>query len=257
MFDLTAYLIGLGVLIVVATLVWVVSLVLRDASIVDLVWSVLFFVAVVTFALTTGAPAGSRRWLVIILVGLWALRLTSYLTWRNWGEPEDYRYQEMRRNAGAGFPLRSLFSVFWLQAGLAWIVSAPLLAAVDGEPALGFLDLIGLVLWAVGLFFETAGDAQLARFKADPGNAGKVMDRGLWRYTRHPNYFGDFLVWWGFFAIGLAAGGWWSIYGPAVMSFLLLRVSGVAMLEKTISTRRPGYEEYVRSTNAFFPGPKS
>lgn len=117
-------------------------------------------------------------------------------------------------------------------------------------------DFLGVAVWAVGFFFESVGDLQLARFKADPVNAGKVLDRGVWRYTRHPNYFGDFMIWWGFYLFAVATGASWTVFGPLLMSVLLLRVSGVALLEKKLTRSRAGYEEYVRSTNAFFPGPK-
>jgi steroid 5-alpha reductase family enzyme len=127
---------------------------------------------------------------------------------------------------------------------------------VAGDASLGLLDGLGVVLFAVGLLFEAVGDLQLAQFKADPDNAGRVMDRGLWRWTRHPNYFGDFCVWWGFYLLALGAGAWWSIVGPLIMSFLLLRFSGVRLLERDIGERRPAYAEYVRRTNAFFPGPR-
>ena len=129
-----------------------------------------------------------------------------------------------------------------------------MLGAVAGAAPLGLLDAAGLLLWATGLFFEAVGDWQLARFKADPANRGQVMDRGLWRYTRHPNYFGDFCIWWGFYLLAASAGAWWSIPGPLLMSLLLLKVSGVSLLEKDIGERRPAYAEYVRRTNAFFPG---
>jgi steroid 5-alpha reductase family enzyme len=132
----------------------------------------------------------------------------------------------------------------------------PLVGAIAGEAPLGALDVLGVSLWAVGLFFEAVGDWQLARFKRDPANDGRVMDRGLWRSTRHPNYFGDFCVWWGLYLVALAAGAWWSIAGPLIMSFLLLRFSGVRLLERDIGERRPAYAEYARRTNAFFPGPR-
>jgi steroid 5-alpha reductase family enzyme len=162
----------------------------------------------------------------------------------------------MRAKQGPNFAIKSLGTVFTLQALLAWVVSLPLLAAVDSGNAFGALDAIGLALWAVGFVFEAGGDYQLARFKARAENRGKVMDRGLWRFTRHPNYFGDFTQWWAFFFIALAAGGWWSVVGPVVMSWLLLKVSGVTLLERTISTTRPKYADYVARTNAFFPGPR-
>jgi len=142
-----------------------------------------------------------------------------------------------------------------LQAGLAWVISLPLLAAINSTTPLGWLDALGVMLWFIGLVFEAGGDWQLSRFKGDPVNRGKVLDTGLWRYTRHPNYFGDFCVWWGFFFIALSSGAWWSVVGPLVMSILLLKVSGVALLEKDIGDRRPDYNAYIQRTNAFFPGP--
>ncbi len=254
MFDLTAYFAGLGAMSAAAVLVWVLSLARRDASIVDSLWSVFFIIGGVSYALVA-AETGPRTAIVLTLVSVWALRLAGYITWRNWGEGEDRRYQAIRARNEPNFAVKSLVIVFLLQAVLAWIVSLPLLGAITAPAPMGVLDWLGVALVVVGIFFETVGDAQLARFKADPANAGKVMDRGLWRYTRHPNYFGDFCVWWGFFVIALAAGAWWSFPGPLLMSFFLLKVSGVALLEKDISERRPKYADYVARTNAFFPGP--
>ena len=143
--------------------------------------------------------------------------------------------------------------MFGLQAVLAWIISLPLLAAANSSGPPGLLDALGAGLWALGFVFEACGDQQLAHFKADPANAGKVMDRGLWRYTRHPNYFGEFCLWWGYYALALAGGGWWSLPGPLLMSVLLLKVSGVTLLEKDIGERRPAYADYIRRTSPFFP----
>jgi steroid 5-alpha reductase family enzyme len=192
------------------------------------------------------------------LAGLWALRLAGYLLWRNAGHGEDPRYGAMRRHWGKRFPWISLATVFGLQGLLQWVVSLPLQVGVaaPGVAPLGALDVLGLALFAAGLGFETIGDLQLARFKADPANAGRVMDRGLWRYTRHPNYFGDALAHWGLFAIALATPlGWLTALSPVVMTFLLLRVSGVALLERSIGRRRPEYAEYRRRTSAFVPRP--
>lgn len=230
---------------------WIVSLAVADASIVDIVWGP-GFVVVAWIAWWVG-PADDRSTLVAVLVTVWGVRLGAYLARRNLGKGEDYRYRAMRRRHGARFPLVSLVTVFALQGALMWIVSLPVQAAAG--VGLGWLDWVGVGVWTVGLAFEAIGDSQLARFKADPVNAGQVLDTGLWRYTRHPNYFGDFCVWWGIWMVAAAGGGWWTVVGPLVMSALLIRYSGAGLLEKTIGRRRPGYEDYVRRTNAFFPGP--
>jgi len=237
--------------------IWLVSLKARDASIVDMFWG-LGFVVIAWISFFTGGGALSRRQLMVAMVTLWGLRLSAYLTRRNWGKGEDYRYQAMRQRHGDRFPIISLSRVFILQAVVLWIVSLPVQAAqVYPDPKdLGILDFIGLGVWAIGLFFESVGDAQLARFKADPTNAGKVMNRGLWRYTRHPNYFGDFMVWWGIYLVALATkSGFWTVIGPALMSFFLMRVSGVPLLEKSLRKNRPDYEAYIQQTSAFFPRP--
>jgi len=218
------------------------------------VMSAVFAVAAGAALLLSDSPAW-RAWLVLAMVGAWGLRLAVYLAWRNWGHEEDHRYRAIRLRNEPNFALKSLWLIFGFQALLAWLISLPLAGAISGNAPLGPLDVLGVALWVVGLFFEAVGDWQLARFKADPHNAGRVMDRGLWRYTRHPNYFGDFCVWWGYYLIALSTGAWWTIPGPLLMSFLLLRFSGVTLLEKDIGERRPAYADYVRRTNAFFPGP--
>jgi steroid 5-alpha reductase family enzyme len=260
---LALYLEGFAAAAVLGLLTWAVSLKLRNVSIVDSLWSLMFLLQAWIYAAggAGSAPAGPRTWLVLSLVTVWALRLSGYITWRNWGHGEDRRYQAIRARNEPGFAFKSLYLVFLLQAVLAWIIALPLLGALRpaagaGEPAaLGVLDLAGAALWLLGFLFEAGGDWQLARFKARPENHGQVMDRGFWRLTRHPNYFGEFCTWWGFYLIALAAGAWWSLPGPLLISALLLRVSGVTLLEKDIGERRPQYAEYVRRTNAFFPGP--
>jgi steroid 5-alpha reductase family enzyme len=235
---------------------WLLSLRLRNVAIVDTLWSLMFVLAACVYA-AASTPLGPRAQLLLALVTIWGLRLALYLGVRTYGHEEDRRYQKIRRRNDPGFAWKSLYLVFGLQAVLAWIISLPLLGGIVGdESPLGLLDYAGAALWLVGFYFEAVSDWQLARFKADPANAGQVMDRGLWGLTRHPNYFGDFCVWWGFGLIALAAGAWWSLLGPVLMSVLLLRVSGVTLLERDIGKRRPGYEEYIRSTNAFFPGPR-
>ena len=250
-------LLGSAIAIVGLMLVtWGFSLAWRDASIVDPVWPMGFVVVVwVTRAIADGNNV--RQWVLVALVSLWGLRLSGYLTWRKRGAPEDFRYQAMRRHYGARFPVVSLVTVFATQGVLMWIVSLPAqLGQVRSAPDLGAVAFIGIALWALGFGFEAIGDAQLARFKSDPASAGQVMDRGLWRYTRHPNYFGDACVWWGVALVAAETGlGAVGFVGAAVMSVLLVRVSGVPMLERTMAKRRPGYADYVARTSAFIPRP--
>jgi steroid 5-alpha reductase family enzyme len=254
MFDLTLWLTALAVIAVVAVAAWSYTLVNNNVGIVDVLWSLMFLVAAVVYYLGIDEPV-SRATLVLVLCTIWALRLAGYIAWRSHGEPEDHRYRTIRANNEPGFRYKSLYIVFGLQGLLAWIISLPLLAAIAADTPLGWLDMVALALWCVGMVFEAVGDYQLARFRRDPHNSGRVLDSGLWRFTRHPNYFGNFCIWWGFYLFALASGGWWAILSPLLMSVLLLKVSGVALLEKTITSRRPGYAEYVARTNAFFPGP--
>jgi len=246
---------ALGAALAMTTLVWVASLVKRDASIIDVFWGPGF--AVLGFVYFVVAEAHSpRAHLAVGLVTLWGLRLSVYILWRNWGQGEDYRYREMRERNPATFPVRSLLNVFWLQAVLLWAISTPLYQAQRRPDPVSLtpLDILGLALFLVGLAFEAGGDWQLARFKRDPGNKGKVMNRGLWRYTRHPNYFGDALLWWGLFCFAAATpGGWWTVYSPVLMTLLLMRVSGVTLLERRLQQTKPAYREYAERTNAFFP----
>jgi steroid 5-alpha reductase family enzyme len=237
------------------TAIWLVSLALRNASIVDVFWGLGFALLAALYFITADGFVG-RKILVVTLVTVWGLRLALYVLWRNWGKGEDYRYRAWREKAGEKFWWVSLFQVFLLQGALLWLISAPLLAAqFYGSPdGLTVVDLLGALLWAVGFFFEAVGDWQLAAFKADPANKGKVMQSGLWRYTRHPNYFGDATVWWGYFII--AAGtvhGLWTVFSPVLMTLLLLRVSGVALLERAQVQTKPQYRAYIESTSAFLP----
>jgi len=249
------YLIALFVILVVGVASWVLSVIKRDVSFVDSLWSLFFLVAAAVFALAA-EPLSIKGKLVLVLVAIWALRLSIYITARNWGEPEDYRYQSIRANNEPGFTFKSLYIVFGLQGVLAWLVALPLLPAITSGSAVNWIDGVAVALWLVGFVFEAGGDYQLSRFKARADSKGQVLDTGLWRYTRHPNYFGDFCIWWSFYLFAVASGGWWSILSPLLMSLLLLKVSGVAMLENTISERRPAYAKYIHRTNAFFPGPR-
>lgn len=232
---------------------WALSLRLRDSSIVDLFWGPAF--ALIAWLTVLEAGATPRGLLVSALVTAWGLRLAGYLAWRNLGHGEDRRYTAMRLRHGAAWWWRSLFIVFGLQGALAWLVSWPVRAAVTAPASpWGWPDALGVTLVVFGVSFEALGDWQLARFKSAPANQGRVMDQGLWRYTRHPNYFGDFVTWWGLGVFGLASGAWWSLLGPVVMSVLLVKVSGKELLESAMR-QRPGYAEYVARTSGFLPWP--
>ena len=246
---------GLGAILTALTLVWVLSVKLRDASIADICWGLGFVLLAGLYGLLSPTMT-SRSWLVAALVALWGARLSLHIVRRNHGKGEDPRYRAMRVAQGPAFWWRSLFTVFWLQGVLLWFVALPLLVAVRAArpAALTAVDGLGVVLFAVGFGFEVVGDAQLERFKAEPSSRGQVLDRGLWRYTRHPNYFGDAILWWGLYAIAAAApGGWLTLLSPALMTFLLMRVSGVTLLENGLKASKPGYRAYIARTPAFFP----
>ena len=253
MLDVQAWLLAGAAVAAVAVAFWVLSLIRRDVSIVDSLWSLMFLLALLVYLAAVDA-AGPRAWLVAAMVAVWALRLSIYITARNHGQPEDHRYRAIRRNNEPHFWLKSLFIVFLLQGFLAWVICLPALAAVSGQTPPGPLDFAGLALWLAGMFFEVVGDWQLARFRRSGREPGAVLDTGLWRYTRHPNYFGEATIWWGMYLVALSAGAWWTVFAPVLMTFLLLRVSGVSLLEKDIADRRPAYRDYIRRTNAFLPG---
>lgn len=248
------YLANLVILLACMTLLWMVSVFLKDASIVDPFWGAAFVISGTFYFSQTPEGEPARKLMVVILVTIWGARLSLYLLWRNWGKGEDYRYQAFRQRYG---PERywwvSFFQTFMLQGVLAWIISAPLLAAQVQGGSLNVLDTAAVVVWTIGFIFEAGGDLQLARFRRDPANQGKLLTTGFWRYSRHPNYFGDAACWWGFGLLSLAAGSFLAVLGPAVMTFLLVRVSGVAMLERSLAVNKPGYEDYVRQTSSFIP----
>jgi steroid 5-alpha reductase family enzyme len=254
MFDLDIYATGLAAVLVIAIAAWLVSIPVRNVSIVDSLWPLFFLV--MTLVYVTFAPVlAARAVIVVFVVTVWATRLSVFITLRNRGAPEDRRYQRLRRDNAPDFWLKSLYLVFSLQAILAWIISLPLLAAILGTSPLGWLDYAAVTLWLTGFGIEAIADQQLAAFNARPGNQDQVLDRGLWRYTRHPNYFGEFCIWWGFYLLALSAGAWWSLIGPLLVSILLVRVAGIGLLERDIGERRPAYHDYIRRTNTFFPGP--
>lgn len=242
-------------LVALAVPAWLVCTLRRNVGLVDIVWPLFILLAGFVF-LAQQEVVPLRGALALALATAWGLRLAIHLALRNWNAPEDHRYQAIRARNQPGYAWKSFYLVFLLQAGLAFIVSAPLHAALHAaDGPLGVIGITGMVVAAGGLLFEAIADFQLARFVKRPENRGQVMDRGLWRYTRHPNYFGEFCVWWGLFLVAASAGGWWSLVSPLLMSVLLLRVSGVTLLEKDLGQRRPGYAAYAARTNAFFPGP--
>lgn len=253
---LSAWATAAFIILVSVTAVWILSLLLRDASIADIFWG-LGFVVVVWTTLALHGSEGPRPWLVTALATCWGLRLAWHILVRNWGRGEDFRYRKWREEAGRAWWWRSYVKVFLTQGATMWIVALPLVAVASrrNQRPLGWLDAVGIIVFCTGLFFEAVGDWQLTRFRANPANRGQVMTTGLWRYTRHPNYFGDATVWWGHYLVAVAAGAWWTILSPALMTFLLMRVSGVAMLESSLAKTKPGYREYVESTSAFFPRP--
>jgi len=235
---------------------WLLSIPLRDVSIVDPAWGPAFVLVALVAAVTADGCLG-RRWLLMGLTGIWGLRLGAYLLVRKLGDrAEDRRYAAMRERRGGSFVPWSLVVIFGLQGLLVLVVSLPIQVAAGQGGGLGAAVIPGVVVFAIGLAFEAIGDEQLRRFKARADSHGQVMDRGLWRYTRHPNYFGDFCVWWGLWLVALTAGGtWWTFIGPAVMSTLLIRVSGKAILERDMAQRRPQYADYIERTSGFFPWP--
>lgn len=236
------------------TLLWLISLRLKDASIVDPFWGPGFAIASITYYLVDGRYP-DRGTLVLGLVTLWAARLGYHLYVRNRREGEDPRYAAMRKARGKQFPLISLFTIFWFQAFLLWVISLPILGSIASQAPLGFFDILGMVVFLIGLTIESIADNQLSLFRAVPANKGHVLDTGLWRYSRHPNYFGEAVLWWGLYLIAVSAAAYWAIVGPILITFLLLRFSGVPMLEEGLSASRPGYSEYIKRTSSFLPWP--
>lgn len=252
---LSIYAIAGIVILAIMVALWLLSLWLKDSSIVDIFWGTGFVITAWVYFYLTPDGYFSRKLLIASLATIWGLRLSIYILLRNWGHGEDFRYQKWRQESGNNWWWFSFLKVFLLQGFLMWVISIPLLVAQHSAlpSRITWLDYIGILIWGIGFFFEAVGDWQLRRFKANPGNQGKLLDSGLWRYTRHPNYFGDAAQWWGFYLIAAAAGGFWSIFSPIIMTLLLRNVSGVSMLEKTLKNTKPGYREYVKTTNAFIP----
>ncbi len=244
---------GLYATAALMVVLWLISIPLRNVSIIDLFWGIGVATGGSVYWWLADDPS-PRANLMMALVWLWALRLFVYLYSRNAGKPEDRRYVEMREKR-SGFAFKSLYIVFLLQAFLAWVIGLPQYGAITGTAPLGWVDAFGTLLFLYGLVWESLADWQLARFLSQRTNSNAVMDKGVWRYSRHPNYFGEFCLWWGLWLLAAAAGAWWTAIGPLLLSFFLLKVSGVSLLEKDISERRPAYQDYVRRTSAFVPLP--
>lgn len=243
------------VIMVLMTMLWIVSIIIKNVSIVDLFWGI-GFVITSSFYFLKSDGNDTRKILIMALVALWGFRLSVYLAWRNIGKGEDFRYREFRKKYGEKrYWWISFFQTFLLQGVLMWLISAPLLGAqfYGTEKTTGILDYIGITFWITGILFEAGGDFQLAVFKANPANKGKVLNSGFWRYTRHPNYFGDSAVWWGYGFFCLAAGSWLPLLGSILMTVMIIRVSGVFLLEKSLKEQKPQYKEYIEKTSAFLP----
>ena len=248
---------ALLVIVVLMTLIWIVSVIIKNVSIVDLFWGPGFVLSAAYYFLKT-AGSGDRKILLILLVSVWGIRLALHLAMRNLGKGEDFRYREFRSKYGEKrYWWISFFQTFLLQGMLMWIISLPLLGAMyySPEKAPGIIDYLAIAVWTTGFVFEAVGDMQLTSFRSDPLNKGKVLDTGLWKYTRHPNYFGDSAVWWAYGLFSIAAGGYIAAIGSLIMTALIIKVSGVALLEKSLSTTKPQYRDYIEKTSAFFPLP--
>jgi len=252
---LEIYFSGLLIIVMAMTLLWLVSVFLKNASIVDPFWGLGFVIAGVFYFYTTDGLE-TRKLIVLTLLTIWGLRLSIYLGLRNLGKGEDFRYQQFRKDYGEKrYWWISFFQVFLLQGVLLWLISAPLLGAqfYSGGSILNYFDYAAIIIWIIGFSFEAGGDYQLARFKSDPNNKGKVLNTGFWKYTRHPNYFGDAAVWWAYGLFSVAAGSYLPLLSSLLMTLLIVKVSGVSLLEKTLKNTKPQYKEYVEKTSSFFP----
>lgn len=235
------------------SLIFIAACIKRDNSIVDIAWGTGFIiVAMLTFFLK--AEFAIRHILVTALIFIWGLRLALHIGIRNKGRGEDFRYAKWRKDWGKWFYIRSFLQIYMLQGLLLLLIAYPvILINHTEETGIVLLDILGLIIWLLGFFFEAGGDYQLSKFKRKTENKGKIMTQGLWRYTRHPNYFGETSMWWGIFLIALSVrNGWTAIVSPLVITFLLIKVSGITMLEKKY-VGNPEFERYAERTSAFFP----
>lgn len=246
---------GALAILVATTVLWFIGLLREDVSIVDSFWGLGFALLGWIYVLMEGSLS-ARGLILVTLVTCWGVRLSVHITLRNRGAGEDYRYRAIRAKWGPGFRWTSLGIVFWLQGLLMWVIAMPTFVAArtSGVP-LGALDVLGICVFVIGFAFEVIGDWQLTRFKASPDSQGRTLQTGLWRYTRHPNYFGDATLWWGVYLMSVSAGGAWTVFSPLLMTFLLVRISGVPLLEERMSRSRPDFADYVERTSPFIPWP--
>ena len=244
-------------LLVMQLVTFAVALTVNKHSVVDTAWGIgIALAAVVSLLVSAGHGQPARRYLLLAAAVLWGLRLAGYVTWRNHGQPEDPRYRDLLGKAKGNRNAYALRTVYLLQAAILWLACLPIQAGMAERAPAGPLAVIGAVAWAAGFAFESVGDWQLARFKADPAHRGQIMDRGLWRYTRHPNYFGDFCMWWGLFLISLGSwAGVPTVIAPLLMTFILTRGSGARLTDQRMAASRPAYADYAARTSGFFPRP--
>ncbi|MDR3653434.1 MAG: DUF1295 domain-containing protein [Paludibacter sp.] len=248
------YIQGLFLIIGLMTTLWIVSVILKNVSIVDLFWGLGFIIVNMFYFFKTEVTP--TKIVLLVLVAIWGLRLSIYLAWRNIGKGEDFRYKEFRKKYGEkNYWWISFFQTFLLQGILMWVISLTLYGVnnYSASQRLNYIDFFAVLVWLFGFIFEAGGDLQLARFKRNVNNKGKVLDSGLWRYTRHPNYFGDSAVWWGYGLFCLSTGNYWLVIGSVLMTLLIIKVSGVALLEKSLKQQKPEYADYIQNTNSFLP----
>ncbi|MFK8138108.1 MAG: DUF1295 domain-containing protein [Bdellovibrionales bacterium] len=235
-------------------LLWLLSVILKNVSIVDIFWGSSFSVAALSY-MYQSSPLGPSQLFFLGAIFMWATRLSLYLAFRNYGKPEDRRYVKIRKNTGPSFWWKSFFTIFLFQGFLSLVIGLPIAHFFySGLPETSLIFYIGLTVIIAGTIYETVADWQLSQFLANDKNKNKVMDKGLWSLSRHPNYFGDFVVWWGIYICAISTGsGYWTAIGPLIMSFALYKFTGAGLLEEDIEERRPGYKEYVNQTPLFFP----
>ena len=247
------YLSLIGILFAYVSFWFLISLLRKRNDVADVAWG-LGFVVLTWSALYLSGNHEERQMLVTALVTVWGIRLAWHIHTRNNKKGEDYRYQAWREAWGKWFLIRSYFQVYILQGALLFLIALPILYIQHTSySTLNFRDLIGGLIWGIGFFFEVVGDAQLRAFAKDTKNKGKILTTGLWRYTRHPNYFGEVTQWWGIWLLTLGANYWYfGIIGPITISFLILKVSGIPMLEAKYKGNKE-FEEYKKKTSAFIP----